>query len=30
MERAQLFEPIGELKFYGMMAAFNEIMATAV
>ena len=30
MERSQLFDLMGELKLYGMMAAFDEIMATAV
>jgi hypothetical protein len=30
MERTQLFELMGELKLYGMKAAFDEIMATAV
>ena len=30
MERTQLFDPMGELKLYGMKAAFDEIMATAV
>jgi hypothetical protein len=30
MERAQLFDLMGELKLYGMKAAFDEIMATAV
>jgi DNA replication protein DnaC len=30
MERSQLFELMGELKLYGMKAAFDEIMATAV
>jgi hypothetical protein len=29
MERAQLFDLMGELKLYGMKAAFDEIMATA-
>ena len=30
MERSQLFDLMGELKLYGMKAAFDEIMATAV
>ena len=30
MERSQLFELMDELKLYGMKAAFDEIMATAV
>ena len=30
MERSQLFELMGELKLYGMKAAFDEIMTTAV
>ena len=30
MERAQLFDLMNELKLYGMKAAFDEIMATAV
>ncbi len=30
MERTQLFELPGELQLYGMKAAFDEIMATAV
>lgn len=30
MERSQLFELMSELKLYGMKAAFDEIMATAV
>ncbi len=30
MERTQLFELMGELKLYGMKAAFDEIMATAI
>jgi len=30
MERTQLFDLMGELKLYGMKAAFDEIMATAV
>src|ERR1700732_5436629 len=30
MERPQLFDDMGELKLYGMKAAFDEIMATAV
>ena len=30
MERSELFELMGELKLYGMKAAFDEIMATAV
>jgi DNA replication protein DnaC len=30
MERTQLFDLTGELKLYGMKAAFDEIMATAV
>jgi DNA replication protein DnaC len=30
MERTQLFDLMGELKLYGMMAAFDEIMTTAV
>lgn len=30
MERTQLFELMGELKLYGMKAAFDEIMVTAV
>jgi hypothetical protein len=28
MERTQLFDLMGELKLYGMKAAFDEIMAT--
>jgi hypothetical protein len=28
MERSQLFDLMGELKLYGMKAAFDEIMAT--
>ncbi len=30
MERTQLFDLMAELKLYGMKAAFDEIMATAV
>jgi DNA replication protein DnaC len=30
MERSQLFDLMGELKLYGMKAAFDEIIATAV
>src|SRR6202007_566125 len=30
MKRSQLFDLMGELKLYGMKAAFDEIMATAV
>ena len=30
MERSQIFDLMGELKLYGMKAAFDEIMATAV
>src|SRR5215204_3209044 len=30
MERTQLFDLMGELKLYGMKAAFDEVMATAV
>jgi hypothetical protein len=30
MERTELFNLMGELKLYGMKAAFDEIMATAV
>lgn len=30
MERTQIFGLMGELKLYGMKAAFDEIMATAV
>ena len=30
IERSQLFDLMGELKLYGMKAAFDEIMATAV
>jgi DNA replication protein DnaC len=30
MERSQLFNLMGELKLYGMKAAFDEIMATAI
>jgi len=30
MERSQLFDLMGELKLYGMKAAFDEIMVTAV
>src|SRR5579864_4387468 len=30
MERSQLFDLMGELKLYGMKAALDEIMATAV
>jgi hypothetical protein len=30
MERSQLFDLMGELELYGMKAAFDEIMATAV
>ncbi len=30
MERTQLFDLMGEPKLYGMKAAFDEIMATAV
>src|SRR5215467_7391031 len=30
MERSQLFELMSELQLYGMKAAFDEIMATAV
>src|ERR1700726_5255902 len=30
MERTQLFDLMGQLKLYGMKAAFDEVMATAV
>ncbi|EAQ35316.1 putative transposase [Nitrobacter sp. Nb-311A] len=30
MERTQIFDLMGELKLYGMRAAFDEIMATVV
>jgi DNA replication protein DnaC len=30
MERTQLFDLMGDLKLYGMKAAFDEIMATAI
>lgn len=30
MERSHLFDLMGELQLYGMKAAFDEIMATAV
>jgi hypothetical protein len=30
MERTQRFDLMGELKLYGMNAAFDEIMATAI
>ena len=30
MGRTQLFDLMGELKFYGMKDAFDEIIATAV
>ncbi len=30
MERTQIFDLTGEGKLYGMKAAFDEIMATAV
>lgn len=30
MKRTQIFDLMGELKLYGMKAAFDEIMATAV
>ena len=30
MERTQLFDLMGELKLFGMKAAFDEMMATAV
>ena len=30
MERTHLFDLMGELKLFGMKAAFDEIMATAV
>ena len=30
MEGTQLFDLMGELKFYDMKAAFDEIMATAI
>jgi DNA replication protein DnaC len=30
MERSELFDLMGELKLYGMKAAFDEIMATAI
>src|SRR5258708_18378088 len=30
MERTQLFDLMSELKLYGMKAAFDEIMATAI
>ena len=30
MERTELFDLMGELKLYGMKAAFDEIIATAV
>ena len=29
MERTQIFDLMGELKLYGMKAAFDEIMATS-
>ena len=29
MERTQIFDLMGELKLYGMKAAFDEIMTTA-
>ena len=30
MERTQIFDLMGELKLFGMKAAFDEIMATAI
>ena len=30
MERTQLFDLMGELKLFGMKAAFDEVMATAL
>jgi len=30
MERSELFDLMGELQLYGMKAAFDEIMATAI
>jgi hypothetical protein len=30
MKRTQLFDPMGELKLYGMKTTFDEIMAIAV
>ena len=30
MERTQLFDLMGELKLYGMKAAFDEIMALSL
>ena len=30
MERAQIFDLMGELRLYGMKAAFDDVMATAV
>ncbi len=30
MERSQLFDLMGELQLYGMKAAFDEVMTTAV
>jgi len=30
MERSQILEAMGELKLYGMKAAYDEIIATAV
>ena len=30
MERSELFDLMGELQLYGMKAAFDEIMTTAV
>jgi hypothetical protein len=30
MDRTQLYDLMGELKLYGMKAAFDEIMATTV
>ena len=30
MERTELFDLMGELKLYGMKAAFDEVMTTAV
>ncbi|OZA92478.1 MAG: transposase, partial [Rhizobiales bacterium 39-66-18] len=30
MERSQILETMGELKLYGMKAAYDEIIATAV
>jgi hypothetical protein len=30
MERSEIFDRMGELQLYGMKAAFDEIMATAI